>query len=46
MYDFDTFHPIHLNGLTLVIREDEFDDSPATFLALDAMTDRLLHDED
>lgn len=46
MYDFDSLHPVHLSGLALMIREDDFADAPAIFIALDAITDRLLHDED
>ncbi len=45
MYDFNT-HPVHLSGLILMIRQDEYDDSPATFIPLDASSDRLLHEED
>lgn len=45
MYDFDGLHPVHLLDLTLMIREDDFADAPAIFIALDANTDRLLHED-
>ena len=46
MNDFDALHPIHLYGLNLMIVNDEFDDSPATFIPCDSGSDRALHDDE
>jgi hypothetical protein len=46
MFDFDTFHPIHLSGLTLQCSDAGADDATGLFIAADALTDRALHTDD